>query len=216
MIIQCDRCETTYNIDDTKVKPGETKVRCSQCQNVFTIPHPLTLREEEIFGPTNESTEDSFIKEWAKEFTTQPAPESKQPAPSASEGLTPRAFGAPAAEEALFAEEPALEESPSSKEEMSPFKSRPEVKTPAKKERKISTAFLLTMLMLVTITGALYYWSQKGSSIPAFEYLYEKIYNLMEGKKDQKLFLLSANIVPLKHAVIEMLILFAVPVVLKG
>ncbi len=191
MIVQCDRCETTYNLDETKVRPGETKVRCSQCQHVFTIPHPLTLNEKEIFGATKESTEDTFMKEWAKEFTSQPPPEPRQPAlPAPNGGPSPRAFVPPAVEEALFAEELPPEEAPSPEEEMLPFKSRPMQGAPAKKERTISTTFLLTMFLLVTVTGALYYWSKMGRSIPAFEYLYEKIYNLMEGKKEQKLFLL--------------------------
>lgn len=59
-----------------------------------------------------------------------------------------------------------------------------------KKERLISTPFLLTILLLVIVTGALYYWSKMGRPIPAFEYIYEQIYTLMEGKKNQQLFLL--------------------------
>jgi predicted Zn finger-like uncharacterized protein len=218
MIIQCDKCGAKYNVDDAKVRPGETKVRCSQCQFVFTIPHPLTLNEEEIFGATEQKAEDEFIKEWAKEFTPhtpseprrpappapdegpppkafvpptnelpkeftpKPPPEPRRPAPEA--GLPPKAFVPPDSEAALFAEEPSPEE------EVLPFKISPVNEALTKKERKVSSTFVLTMLLLLIVTGALYYWSKMGRSVFAFEYIYEKIYTFMEGKKDQKLFLL--------------------------
>jgi hypothetical protein len=61
---------------------------------------------------------------------------------------------------------------------------------PRKKERTVSTTFILTILLLAVVTGALYYWSIMGRSVFAFEYIYEKIYGFMEGKKEQRLFLL--------------------------
>jgi predicted Zn finger-like uncharacterized protein len=234
MIVQCEKCGTQYNLNDDKVKPGETKVRCSRCQYVFTIPsHSLTLDEEEIFGKSEAGTEDEFMKEWAKEFTPPSAPKSGRPAPAApDEGLPPsaaaprtterdlagqealaKAFATqrpsrseqpvpdegppPTAsvppalkEEALFAEEPPSEGAPSQAEEVLPFKIKPFEKLPAKKQPKVSATFLLVMFLLATVTGALYYWNKMGRSVPAFEFVYEKIYDLMQGKKDQKLFLL--------------------------
>jgi predicted Zn finger-like uncharacterized protein len=191
MIVQCDICKTQYNLNDAKVRPGETKVRCSRCQNVFTIPNPLTLNEEEIFGKTEEKAEDAFLKEWAKEFPAQPPQKPRQPTPSApAKGSQPRPFIPPTAEETLFAEELPSEE-PSPAEEVLPFKIKPLAAAPARKRRKqVSTTFLLGMFLLLIIAGALYYWSKMGRSIPAFEYVYEKIYGFMEGKKEQKLFLL--------------------------
>src|SRR4030043_493688 len=224
MIVLCDKCKTEYNLNDAKVRPGETKVRCSRCQYVFTIPHPLTLNEEEIVGATEERSEDAFIKEWTKEFTPQHPPEPRQPTPPVlDEGPPPKAFVPPTnertkdftpqhppeprqsapdagppsraflppdSEAALFAEESSPEETPSPEEEVLPFKIRPIEGTPAKKERRVSTTFLLTILLLLIVTGALYYWSKMGRSVFVFEYIYEKIYTFMEGKKDQKLFLL--------------------------
>jgi predicted Zn finger-like uncharacterized protein len=189
MIVLCDRCKTQYNLNDAKVKPGETKVRCSRCQHVFTVPHPLTLNEEEIFGKTEEKAEDAFLKEWAKEFPAQPPQKRTPPAPD--KGPPPRAFVPPTADEALFVEELPPEEPPSPAEEVLPFKIRPLAGAPVRRShKKVSTTFLLGMFLLATVAGALYYWSKMGHSIPAFEYVYEKIYGFMEGKKEQKLFLL--------------------------
>jgi predicted Zn finger-like uncharacterized protein len=106
MIVQCDRCGTKYNLDDAKIRPGETKVRCSRCQYVFTISHPLTLDEGEIFSETGQQTEDAFVKEWAKEFTQPSIPEPQQSAqPVSDKAPTYGAFVPSTAEEALFAEE---------------------------------------------------------------------------------------------------------------
>jgi predicted Zn finger-like uncharacterized protein len=187
MIVLCDKCGTQYNLDDARIKPGETKVRCSQCQYVFTIPQPLTLDEGEIFGETGQQTEDAFMKEWAKEFTPSSSLEPRQPAPAAPDKASPpRAFAPPAAEEALLGEEAQTE----GEAEVSPFRMRPTAEAPRKKKRTVSTTFLLTILLLVIVTGALYYWSQMGHSVFAFEYIYEKMYDFMGGEKQQKLFVL--------------------------
>ncbi|MCG6905868.1 MAG: zinc-ribbon domain-containing protein [Desulfobacteraceae bacterium] len=39
MIITCEECDTSFNLDDKVVKPSGSKVRCSQCRHVFTV-HP--------------------------------------------------------------------------------------------------------------------------------------------------------------------------------
>jgi len=189
MIVVCDKCKTEYKLDDAKVRPGETKVRCSRCQNVFTVPHPFTLKEEEIFGEPGEKAEDAFLQEWAKEFPTQPPRKPTPPAPD--KGPTPRAFVPPAAEESLFVEELPPAQARTQEEEVLPFKIKPAAAAPARRrQRKVSATFLLGMFLLLTIAGALYYWSKMGHSIPAFEFIYEKIYSFMGEKKEQKLFLL--------------------------
>ena len=49
MIITCEECKTNFRIDEAKVKPEGSKVRCSKCGNVFPIhkhvaePESLTL-----------------------------------------------------------------------------------------------------------------------------------------------------------------------------
>ena len=220
MNVQCEKCGTGYNLDDTKVKPGETKVRCSQCQHVFTVPHPLTLKEEEIFSETDAKVEDAFMKEWAQEIASQPPQAPEQSAPSAlDEGPPPRPFVPPTTEEPLLREEAPLEKVPAEEapvtveeapvaveeapvekepvaepasptEEIFPVSPVPMEEVPSKKKRKISTAFLLTLVLLFIIAGSLYL-STTGRSIPAFEYIYEKLYTLRQGGKAQKIFLLA-------------------------
>ena len=36
MIITCEACNTSFNLDDKMLKPTGSKVRCSVCANVFT------------------------------------------------------------------------------------------------------------------------------------------------------------------------------------
>jgi predicted Zn finger-like uncharacterized protein len=199
MIVNCEKCGTQYNIDDTKVKPGETKVRCTQCQHVFTIPHPLTLNEKDIFGETESKAEDAFIKEWAQDVRPQPPQEPSQPVPPATDQAPPpKAFVPPTTEEPQVAPEKTTEEMPAA-EAASPeqeiFPASPSLvrEAPLKKERRISTTFLLAILLIVIVFVAFYFWTKKGLSIPAFEYVYEKIYTLMEGEKAQKLFIISVR-----------------------
>ncbi|MFP4390863.1 MAG: zinc-ribbon domain-containing protein, partial [Desulfococcaceae bacterium] len=37
MIISCDECGTTFELDRKYVKPGGTKVRCARCKSVFRV-----------------------------------------------------------------------------------------------------------------------------------------------------------------------------------
>ncbi len=45
MIIQCEKCQTKFRLDDARVKDTGVKVRCAKCRNVFTvvkdIPEPV-------------------------------------------------------------------------------------------------------------------------------------------------------------------------------
>lgn len=199
MIVNCEKCGTQYNIDDNKVKPGETKVRCTQCQYVFTIPHPLTLNEKDIFGETEKKAEDAFMKEWAQDVRPQPPQEPTQPVPPATDQAPPpKAFVPPTTEEPLFSPEAPTDETEpaeTSSPEQEIFPASPSLvrEAPLKKERRISTMFLLAILLLVIVFVAFYFWTKKGVSLPAFEYVYEKIYTLMEGEKAQKLFIISVR-----------------------
>lgn len=187
MIVYCEKCGTKYTLDDAKVKPGETKVRCSRCQYVFVVPHPLNLNEEEIFGETEETADDTFLKEWAQEFATQPPQEPAPPAPDTA--LPPNDFAPPTAEELPFVEEVPPEAEPSSEEEKPFLKVTPLEEVPAKKKRKVSTTLLL-VLILVGIIGGAFYWNKMGHSIPAFEYIYEKFYTFMAGQQGEKPFII--------------------------
>jgi predicted Zn finger-like uncharacterized protein len=191
MIVQCAKCGTKYNLDDTKVKLGETKVRCSHCQYVFTIPLPLPLGEKENFGTTNKKDEDPFLQQWAKELTPQAPSKPQQPVPpTPDEGLPPKAFTPPMEDEDQQEENP-FEEAPSAEDEMLPFQKRPREEAQWEKRSKVSATSLLTLILVVAVGGSLYYWWQAGGSVPAFEYIYEKVYKVVEREKAQKIFILS-------------------------
>lgn len=58
MIIQCDNCMTKFRLDDSRIKSGGVRVRCTKCQNVFVITPPPTaddVRGEEHLGISAES-----------------------------------------------------------------------------------------------------------------------------------------------------------------
>ncbi|MBW1998055.1 MAG: zinc-ribbon domain-containing protein [Deltaproteobacteria bacterium] len=40
MIIECDKCESTFRLDESLIKKGGSKVRCSVCKNVFMVYPP--------------------------------------------------------------------------------------------------------------------------------------------------------------------------------
>ncbi len=191
MIVQCENCGAKYNLDDSRIGAEGIKVRCAKCQHVFTVFHPLLLDEGEIFGEKQERAEGPSFKELEKDLTTQPPPEQRKTRPpTPEEGPPPRAFVPPAPEERAFGKEGVAEEKPSLEEELFPFRAPPTQEAPAKKERKISRTFLLSILLIVVIFAAFYYWTQNEVSIPLFESIYERVFHLIEGKKEQKLFFL--------------------------
>jgi predicted Zn finger-like uncharacterized protein len=40
MIVQCEKCQTKYNLADSSIKEGGSKVRCSRCKNIFVAYPP--------------------------------------------------------------------------------------------------------------------------------------------------------------------------------
>ncbi len=52
MIVQCDQCSAKFRLDDSKVKEGGAKVRCSKCKHIF-----LVQRE----APTEDADFDSLL-----------------------------------------------------------------------------------------------------------------------------------------------------------
>ncbi len=37
MIVQCDQCNAKFRLDDSKIKEGGAKVRCSKCKHIFVV-----------------------------------------------------------------------------------------------------------------------------------------------------------------------------------
>ena len=47
MIITCEECDTSFNLDEKVVKPSGSKVRCSQCRHVFVAYPPSAAESDE-------------------------------------------------------------------------------------------------------------------------------------------------------------------------
>lgn len=70
MIVMCEGCETSFNVEDRLIKPTGSKVRCSKCRHVFMAypavvaaesDEPLTLQDE--LAPTAAPGETPGLKE---------------------------------------------------------------------------------------------------------------------------------------------------------
>ena len=80
MIITCASCLTKYHLDDSKISPKGSKVRCSRCQHLFYVVSPPETKEEivedfesfakyheELMGPEQKGMEISPIEEGEEE-----------------------------------------------------------------------------------------------------------------------------------------------------
>lgn len=87
MIVQCDACNTKFRLDDSKVKDKGVKVRCTKCQNVFTVmpPSPSPVEAppsqeetfETSFGTKPESAPKTAPPDFGS-FTEEPTPPKKE------------------------------------------------------------------------------------------------------------------------------------------
>lgn len=79
MIITCEACNTSFNLDDKMIKPTGSKVRCSVCANVFTAFPPQAPAVE----PEPQPVESEPVPQ---ETQTEPEP----PAPAVPEEPLPK------------------------------------------------------------------------------------------------------------------------------
>jgi predicted Zn finger-like uncharacterized protein len=54
MIITCASCMTKFNLDDSRIPPKGTKVRCSKCRHVFHVSPAHETKEEARYGDYHE------------------------------------------------------------------------------------------------------------------------------------------------------------------
>jgi len=47
MIIECEKCESKFNLDESLLRPGGSRVRCSVCKQVFLVNPPPSVKEAE-------------------------------------------------------------------------------------------------------------------------------------------------------------------------
>src|SRR6202140_3811015 len=48
MIVQCDQCNAKFRLDDSKVKEGGAKVRCSKCKHIFLVQREASAEEADF------------------------------------------------------------------------------------------------------------------------------------------------------------------------
>ncbi|HHL40536.1 MAG TPA: DUF3426 domain-containing protein [Deltaproteobacteria bacterium] len=84
MIIQCDRCNTKFRLDDSKVTGKGVKVRCTKCQNVFVVtpPEPTQPAPPPVPAPQEQET----AREEQPPRPEEPPKPSEPEAPKAEEG----------------------------------------------------------------------------------------------------------------------------------
>ena len=95
MIIQCERCQTKFRLDDERVPEKGVKVRCSKCQHTFVIEKPLTPGMEPVEGSkekecpveTPKGVGDEF-----GEFLAEPEEDREDALSSEDEEILPRKF----------------------------------------------------------------------------------------------------------------------------
>ena len=60
MVVQCENCRTIFNLDETLLKEGGSKVRCSLCKHLFTAyPPSRTIDDVEAVPPIDQAQGDA-------------------------------------------------------------------------------------------------------------------------------------------------------------
>ena len=111
MILQCDQCHTKFRLDDSKLKPGGVKVRCSKCRHVFLAGAEQKQEESEF---------DALLSGLGG-----PAPEKPAAAAPAKDAAALFGFDEPAA--AVKAPEPPPQPTPAAVPQPEPPASQPDL-----------------------------------------------------------------------------------------
>ena len=83
MIVQCDECNAKFKLDDSKIKEGGVKVRCSKCKHIFVVEKEAPAEETDFDSvlsglETSPSTEAQVP---STEKRVEPAAETPPPSP---------------------------------------------------------------------------------------------------------------------------------------
>jgi predicted Zn finger-like uncharacterized protein len=62
MIVQCEKCQTKFNVNDDLIKSDGSKVKCSRCANVFLVYPPEPIGEA-LEKPDMPADEDDLVAE---------------------------------------------------------------------------------------------------------------------------------------------------------
>ena len=63
MIVTCEKCDTSFELDEGLIKESGSEVKCSECENVFTVYKPDALGEPEAATESKEEPADSLDTE---------------------------------------------------------------------------------------------------------------------------------------------------------
>lgn len=84
MIVECEVCQTKYNLEDSKITGQGVKVRCVKCQHIFSVTPTLTTHPSSPSPPTPPTPEpagDNFLQDFEsferfhKDLMDTPGPE---------------------------------------------------------------------------------------------------------------------------------------------
>lgn len=96
MIVQCDNCQTRFNVADEKISEHGTLVRCSKCEQTFEV-----IRPDISEPPSSPSLEDELFGDLPDaDFPREPAYDAYSPPPPPPAAPDHSLFEMPAAPEA--------------------------------------------------------------------------------------------------------------------
>ncbi len=184
MIITCASCLTKYRLDDSRISPKGSKVRCSRCHHVFYVVPPPETKEEvaeefESFAkyhkelispeekglevPSQEREEETGEEPEAKPFEEEEERfpfEAEPPLAERAEELLPKEAFPPKE----FESQPA------------PSIERMEPKIRVMREKRSSFRFIgLVIVITLFVFGLFYLWSELGSGGKLSPYLDKSI-----------------------------------------
>lgn len=184
MIITCASCLTKYRLDDSRISPKGSKVRCSRCHHVFYVVPPPETKEEvaEEF--------ESFAK-YHKELITPEEKPLEAPPKEGEEEIREEKEAKPSEEEEErfpFEEQPppvekAEEVFPKEAFPQKEFEPRPappveriEPKRRVLREKRSSYRFIgLVLILALLVFGLFYLWSEFSSGGRLSPYLNKSI-----------------------------------------
>ncbi|MFC1494709.1 DUF3426 domain-containing protein [Thermodesulfobacteriota bacterium] len=146
MIVECEKCSSTFNLDDTLIQETGSKVRCSVCKHTFMV------------LPPNKDDEIDLGMEETAPLDSPPVLDEEEDSKPEADDIFDKAF-----EEALGEdiEEEAVEEV----EEPGP---QIESKSPAEKrgEKGPRSLLIILIIILVLISGAIFVYFFAPSILP--------------------------------------------------
>ena len=72
MIVQCDQCNAKFRLDDSKIKDGGAKVRCSKCKNIFIVHRESPAEDTDFDSLLNGLTPSSSGHAGVPDFSSAP------------------------------------------------------------------------------------------------------------------------------------------------